>query len=547
MRNPGLLLALCVLLAPCAPLRAQTAEDAPGRARELLAELDAAVKPLERGAYHERDRRPVAEILARLRVQTAALLPPAGAPIPPERAEALRKLETDAAELARLEDEFWETARKAPSPEPFPAATAGVLERRAAALAADFSRLFPARPPGAAAERAPARAPESAALAVAAAAESGKAAATEPRRFYDGGAEKGGGRAGIASNGPSRRFKYAPAPPRVSDLILAPVPAPKRSPREEACRQASGEGAAARVCGWGPLAAAAPVAAGVIDAFKEQFGTVSGVVSLLAFTAFGFILSALSGGVGLVLTLLKALCGIAIVLTAASMLYRLAAALKDFATTKDDDPRHWAALRAIGKVGGELLIMGLMIFAGYKLGQRPAVKDFAASMTGTLQRHMGRVGIRPKPAAPELSAAFGEVPAAKAPALPAAPSRFEVAANKWNYFFGRVKAKITKDMTRVQIEKQIHNQDRSVQIARVLRDNGIEDTPAGRERLMALFDKALSAPAVGEAKTTAFGYSEYRPVELPKATLRVSFFHPKEAPSRVEVSSIIPLEHGVKK
>lgn len=560
MRHPGLLLAILIPLAPCAPLRAQApAEDAPARARELLKRLDAALEPLRGGAYAEMDRRPIADILARLRVQAAALQPPPGAQAPPARAEALLRFEKDVVEALRREEDFLKAAGPASSAR-FQAETAAPLKRDAVELAAAFARLFPEASPGAAslAVPPPVRRATAAADAASRAAAGGKAAKANPRLFYDGGAAGAGGAlkpgGAAASNRRARRYTatggvVTQSVPRLSDLTLGPVPAPERSASETACRQASGGGLPG-LCGSRLTAWSAPMSAGVVDAFKEQFGTVSGVVSLLAFTALGFLLSALSGGVGLVVTLLKALCGIALVWMAGSMLYRLAAAIKEFATTSADDPRHWAALRTIGKVGGELLILALMAFAGYKLGQKPAVKNAAASMTKTLQGQMGRLGIRPKPAAPELRAAFGEPLAARAPAaaqVAPAASRFEVAAGKWNYFFGRVKARITKDMSKTQIEHQMGNELRSAQIARVLKANGIEDTPAGRERLTALFGRAMSAPAIGEAKLTPYGFSELKAVKLPNATLEVAFFHPQGAPGRVEVTTIIPKEHRLPK
>lgn len=468
MRNPGLLLALCALLASPATLRARAPDDAPARTRALLERLDASVKPLERAAYSERDRRPVSVVLAELRSQAASLRPPS---------EAFEKA---VAEALKEEDEFWRTAGAGAAV--FPAPTAQPLRRRARELSALFSGLFPDHAPAGALaypDQTPvpvsAGSPPESAVKVAA---GSKKAQADPRLFFDGtgarrdvafGSAGGGPSDGRASAGdatrsaPSKRGIVLQAPVRVSDLALGPVPAPepaaaaasaapvvlpsaraalrsvaaqspaarglvdalrenRRGPprvsaTEAACREASDGGALAGLCASSSTAWTAPVAAGVLDAMKRQFGTVSGVVSLLAFTALGLLLSALSGGVGLLVTVLKALVGLAIFWTLASMIRRVAAALKEYASTRPGDPRHWRALRELGKVGGELLILVLLVFAGYKIGQKPAVQNAVASMTSALRGQMSRLGVRPAALSPQLRAAAGET------ARPAAGNR----------------------------------------------------------------------------------------------------------------------------
>ncbi len=452
----GLILAFCVLLAPAAPLRAQLPDaGSPAKARALLEDLDGALKPLRRGAYAEKDRRPVLDVLIELRVEASALRPPA------------REFENAVAEALRREGEFWRSAPRGAAV--FPAATAEPLERSARELSGLFSRLYPAQAlAGSPASRGgpPAVAALPPDTAVKAAA-GGKKAQADPRLFFDGSGTRQDASFGAAANAGSGTARFDPAkrgvvlqtPARVSDLTLGPVPSPEprkepertrsgaarfvspaasaalssvadRSPSarglvdalrdrpkpvkpavppaEAACREASDGGVVAGLCRSPALAWGAPVAAGVLDAMKEQFGTVSGVVSLLAFTALGLLLAALSGGVGLLATVIKALCGIAILWTAISMLRRVAAAIAELASTRADDPRHWRALRTIGKVGGELLILVLMAFAGYKLGERPAVKKAVGSMLEGLQGTMSRLGVRPAAPAPELRAAFVE-------------------------------------------------------------------------------------------------------------------------------------------
>lgn len=481
MRFPGLLLAFLALLAPSPRLNAQgPAAEAPARTRELLKRLDGALAPLRGDAYAGKDRRPVAGILTELRVQAAALRPPPGAQAP-ARAEALRLLERSVVEALREEESFWTAFPAGRAPDRFPGATAEPLKRRAGELSAAFSALFPESAlPGAAAFPADGtvRARPDQAERVAS---RGKAATADPRLFYDGGATGTGGSlvpGGADSNGLSGRSSSArglltgPARSHPSDLALGPVPAPEAAAEPErpgvlavvapsarsalrsaagsapyagrvavaavtrsapggkpamtaseaACRQASDGGMIAGLCGSRATAWSAPMAAGLLDAAKEQFGTVSGVVSLLAFTVLGILLSVLSGGVGLLASLIKAVCGIALVWTALSMLRRIGSALATYLSTRDDDPRRWRALREIGKVGGELIILMMMAFVGYKIGQKPAVKDAAASMTRSLQGQMSRLGLRPAAPPAEAAAALA-VPAAAPPRMAAAGNR----------------------------------------------------------------------------------------------------------------------------
>lgn len=429
MRLPGLLASIFALLLPLAPARAQeeAGAGAPARAAALLERLGAIVAPLPRGAHTEQERRPVAGLLSRLRVEAAALKPPSGAPA---RAEAWLKLERGVEIALREEDAFW----KGRTGGPLAPASAEPLRRRVAELSAAYSALFPERAPGAAPHTgadAPDRGPSTAALADRGAriAASGRGATGDARLFYDGGATRTGTAASAQGSvsadrpggAPSRRVAFtAPARSHPTDLALGPVPPPATS-SETACRQASGGGRIAGLCG-SKAAWSAPLVAGLVDAAKEQFGTVSGAVSLLAFTALGLLLSALSGGVGLLATLIKALCGVALVWTAASMIRRIAAALAVFLSTRDDDPRRWRALREIGKVGGELIIIMMMAFVGYKIGQKPAVKDAAASMTRSLQGQMSRLGLRPAAPPAEAAAALA-VPAAAPPRMAAAGNR----------------------------------------------------------------------------------------------------------------------------
>lgn len=480
----SLILALCVLLP--SPARAHAAPD-PERARAVLQRLDASVRAGEA-------RKPVAAILGELRAESARLQ------APPGRSEELAAFQRAVEQRLGPQDSLW---------------TGPSLKAGSEQLKAAFAKLYPAPAAGFASYSGQAPpvvrpVPDAAA----AAAKGGRGAVSDQRRFYDGGAARGVAPAAAAGRRKPKVAYTGPAAVHPSDLALPPVPPPYVS-----------------------------VAAGVGDAFKEQFGTVKGVVSLLAFTALGLLLSALSGGVGLLVTIIKALLGFAVLWLVGSLIMRLVSAFKDLATTTAGDPRRARAYREIGKIGGELLIVALMTFAGVKIGQRAPVKNAVGAMNAALVGKLARLGVKPAPAPKGV---FGEAPPAAAAAATA--PKFAVDPNKWNYFFGRVKAVVKKGMSKKDIEKQMHNEQRSKQIARVLDENGIKDNPAGRERMTALFDRAMSAPSIRHVETP-HGTSVIKPAEVPSATLEVSFFYPKDAKGVVDfsktpvVSSLIPKEH----
>ena len=491
----SLLLALCVLL-PSAARAQPGSADAPARTRALLERLDASVKS-PKDSYAGEARRPIIAILSELRAETAKLQ------APPGRSEELGAFQRAVEQRLGPLDSLW---------------TGPSLKTGSEQLKEAFSKLYPAPAAGFASYSGQAppvvrAVPDSAA----AAAKGGRGAVTDQRQFYDGGPARGGSPvAAAAADRPKPKVAYTgPATAHPSDLALPPVPPPYMS-----------------------------VAAGVGDAFKEQFGTVKGVVSLLAFTALGLLLSALSGGVGLLVTIVKALCGLAVLWMVGSLIMRLVAAFKELAATKPGDPRRARAYRELGKIGGELLIVVLMSFAGYKLGQKAPVKEAVGAMNAAVLGKMARLGVKPAPVSPK--AGFGESPPAAAAAATA--PKFAVDPNKWNYFFGRAKAVIKQGMSKKDIDHQNGNVLRSKQIARVLEKNGITDNPAGRERMLALFDHAMSAPSILQ-KNNAFGTSVVKAAEVPTATLEISFFYPKNAKGVVDfaqppvVTSVIPKEH----
>lgn len=400
MRLPLEALVAAALLA--APSHAAPAAD-PAAVRETLGRLGGALSPLARGAYQRPQRAPVLAILSELRERIEAVEPAAAGYA---RADAVRRLRSAAVEAEVAERKFWAAAGATASV--LPASTADRLRQDAAALNALFDEAFPSAAvrsaPGLSAPAA--FVPPPAAAAARRAAAEGRAAAADPGLFFDGGSRGapatafGGGKSGggaVTTVQPARR----------TDLRGA-VPAPAASP-VSACREASG--AAASLCaGNGGAAYLAPVAMGLLDAVKRQFGTVAGVVSTLAMLAVGVLMSALSGGTGLILNLLRALLGAAALWMLASMIRRLIAAIGVFRSTPSSDPRHWLAAREFGRLGGELILAVLLTVAGVKIGQSPPVKNAVGSMAAALEGQMARLGLRKAAPPPSMESLFGEAP-----------------------------------------------------------------------------------------------------------------------------------------
>ena len=105
---------------------------------------------------------------------------------------------------------------------------------------------------------------------------------------------------------------------------------------------------------------------------------------------------------------------------------------------------------------------------------------------------------------------------------------FSVAEAKYDYFFG----KVTGDP---------HNLNRSKQIARVLADNGIDDSPEGRRKLLALFDRAF-AGADFNTKDGDHGRAVVKTIQLPAAQLQVTFFY-APGDQTPKVTTIVSKEH----
>jgi hypothetical protein len=225
---------------------------------------------------------------------------------------------------------------------------------------------------------------------------------------------------------------------------------------------------------------------------------------------------------------------------------RVAAAMKQLGVSRAFAEKvadaHEQVPCAVGKCTPEELRRKLEIMGP----GAPSAAAIRSGLAGGLPETAPALDLAPKDAAffdERGERSLSDVGPAARPAV-----AFDVPAGKWDYFFGRVKARITDTMSRAEIAKQTHNADRSAQIARVLADNGIKDDPEGRALVMKLFREAASGPTLREVKTDR-GLALIKTAELPTATLELSFYYAKDAAGRVNLqapavlTSIIPKEH----
>ncbi|MDE2142761.1 MAG: hypothetical protein KGJ84_10150 [Elusimicrobia bacterium] len=429
MKYPGLVSVLASLaLFSGGPGRAQPAPDprteAAFAAGDTLRRLDAALAPLEKGDYQSKDRRAVLPVLILLQKQLNAAQP-AGAEALSERGPTWRKLIRASDESVAQENRFWGGIPDPDRARMLSGETAAPLKEEAKRLAAMYDLLFP-RPKGGAVNAGGGRRHESAALrradqaaaAVARGRARGADAVGNPDRFYDGASARGAVAAVAAA---------APASPRKNNLALPvePVqklrtnPVPPPNGEELACRKAAGGGLFAGTCGWKMGKSIGPLAAGVADAFKDQFGTTEGLVMNLVFLAGGLLLGALSGGLGALakfVSVIHRLLTWAVIGMAAALIYQLYEAVKTILSTKNEDPEHWKAIRKLGAIGGQVMAVVLMAYIGYKITVKPPDQAALGAMGKALASEAGGEGAS---GAAEMRAALREP--AEPPEIPRSP------------------------------------------------------------------------------------------------------------------------------
>lgn len=294
---------------------------------------------------------------------------------------------TAVAAAAALQAEFW---RNRPAGVPEPAFVAALRRARDALLALTGASGGPA-----------AVATRQDASVVDQGVRRGRSAVDCARGAFDGGA-CGSGPAAVATavqNRPGASVITQPASSLASGgtgkVAGATPPAPPASPEATACILAVNgpdpskpqHSSIASLCHTSP--SLAPVLAGLLDAVKEQFGTVSGIIMNLIFLLLGILMAIATGAIGLILKLV-ALIGAAWAIF--SLIRQLIGAVRDYAAAPAGSPARAAALRAIGKAGGSILIMVAMVLGGMQIGKTQLGQSAGRSMTAGMGAAMDKIG-----------------------------------------------------------------------------------------------------------------------------------------------------------
>lgn len=155
------------------------------------------------------------------------------------------------------------------------------------------------------------------------------------------------------------------------------------------CRQAAGGGTFANLCGLpGPMALLGPAASGFMDSMFSLGGLGNLVVSLLL----GVLIPALTGGVGLVFTVIKALLGVTAVLAIGALLYKIVTLLGQLFSLPQTDPRHWAAAKQLGGLCAQLLIAVAGLIGGAAIGRATGATNAIRAGLTSIQARLAASG-----------------------------------------------------------------------------------------------------------------------------------------------------------
>ncbi|MFI5350955.1 MAG: hypothetical protein ACHQ2Z_15515, partial [Elusimicrobiota bacterium] len=201
-------------------------------------------------------------------------------------------------------------------------------------------------------------------------------------------------------------YKYTNAA-KFSHAATAATPAPAKSDvsPEAAANLTANEASAADNCAQatsgtflpvGKLCKSHPVAAamlgGLLDAIKQQLGTVEGVVTNIVFILLGLAMGLLTGGVGLAV---KVLAGLGMGLYA---IYKLVPAfghaLTDYWYGEEGSVRRYAAIRQLAALFGGIAIMLLLAMAGGKIAK--LVPETVVAKVGKFQTNRLEGGLLSK-------------------------------------------------------------------------------------------------------------------------------------------------------
>lgn len=161
------------------------------------------------------------------------------------------------------------------------------------------------------------------------------------------------------------------------------------SPASLACMAAVGDHPTiAQMCRNHPNLA--PLIAGLLDALKQQFGTLTGILMNIFFFIFGLLSAVVTGGVGLILKLIG-LIGMGWGIWMA--LKGIVGGVRQYLGHPEGTVERAAGLRQVGVAGGGLLIMVMMALAGFGLGKTRMGKAAFGRMEGGMRGALTRTGM----------------------------------------------------------------------------------------------------------------------------------------------------------
>ena len=192
------------------------------------------------------------------------------------------------------------------------------------------------------------------------------------------------------------------------------------------------------------------------------------------------------------------------------------------------DPSPESQFQA-GRVFGELLMDVLAV-----IGAGAAVAKMASKMPRLLKlagKLKGKVARRSAIGAGEAEATASRSGSAAAkrtspPPRERKPPRFALSEDKFKYFFGKVDPppEALKMADPKKFQQLKHNYDRSRQLNKVLGDIGIDDSAAGRAKLMGVFEKGMDAPEIAR-HASDFGTTVTRAVDEGSTILEIKYFY----------------------
>ncbi len=214
---------------------------------------------------------------------------------------------------------------------------------------------------------------------------------SQSRHFWDLDAASGEGAGVSASGNGGTSGSSRSLPVQQKGLKVAAVPATDKSlPDPSAsCRQAlAGHPQLVSLCREHPKLA--PLIAGVVEAFKAQFGTIQGAATSLLFLLIGLVMSAVSG-IGMIAKVAVSLVSLGMAAMVLGPLIKEGwDAFGAYRRSEDGTSQQSAALLRMGKVGGAVLILALMSFVGYKIGKSKPGRQAVESMTSALSAKLGK-------------------------------------------------------------------------------------------------------------------------------------------------------------